>query len=93
MGESGPKRKKNVSVRGREGQSYNSKWDGITWDQKVGAIIPGPAPGVCHVVGVATPDPGGAPDPVVLPGLTGGSWHPGRGLKNHGCSLVRSSLI
>lgn len=58
MGESGPKRKKNVSVRGREGQSYNSKWDGITWDQKVGAIIPGPAPGVCHVVGVATPDPG-----------------------------------
>lgn len=59
----------------------------------MGAIIPGPAPGVCHVVGVATPDPGGAPDPVVLPGLTGGSWHLGRGLKNHGCSLVRSSLI
>lgn len=42
-------------------ESYNSKWDGITRDQKVGADIPGPAPGGSWVAGMATPDPGGCP--------------------------------
>lgn len=54
-------------MRLRRGQSYDSKRDGIGWDENVGAVIPGPAPGGCQVAGMATSDPGWAPDTEVLP--------------------------
>lgn len=33
----------------------------------MGAIVPGPVPGACDDVGVATTDPAAAPEPEVLP--------------------------